>query len=296
MKKFFNGLVIVLVIISILSYFGAGWIRENWSEHYAIKTFHFGYNDVTGDEFEEDNDVQFTFTINYYANKDNTGVEMYELKVSYFKDINLNEVYSLGVQVINPKELTYRFSEYDEKVKGPFGWIGVGDYHTYYNYELIYNDAEVTYFNSDDGLSYVSTNTLEDREEPYIIKIEDKAYAFDFEKEALMSTFHGITTGYNYFTSSFAYFFYKVYVSSTNITKGTGKYENLTLEINDVFNFYEYNSLTGKFDIQKTDWGYDISYMGIKVNYYTRGAKMHEDSLYGQIGRETAGGVIWKNS
>lgn len=292
MKKFIDIILCILVCVSIASYFGADWINKNHENHFALNTWYFGQNPSADNT---DSNTQFTFVVNYYANEDNSGAELYELQVNYFTDKNLSNIYSLGVQILNPSELTYKYKEYDERCEGPFSWIGVGDYYYYLHYELEYNDAEVTYFNTDDGVSFVATDTLELREEPYIISIEDKAYAFDFEKESLLSEFNGITNSYRYFTSSFVYFFSNVYYATTGITDGAGSYENLALEINDVFNFYEYNSLTGKFDIALSEFGYDLTYLGIKVNYYTRGAKVHEDSLYNQIGLET-GGVKWKNS
>ena len=88
MKKFFYGLLITLVIVSVVSYFGAKWINEHWDEHFTLNTIFFGNNDAPDDSVQVDPDTQFTFTVNYYANKDNSGVEMYELKVSYYTDID----------------------------------------------------------------------------------------------------------------------------------------------------------------------------------------------------------------
>lgn len=281
--------------MSVASYFGVKWINENWDKHYTLNTWYFGQNEVSEEDLNKDPTIGNTFTINYYANKDDSGAEMFELKVSYYSDINCKKVYSLGVQILNPSELSYKFTEYDRQCVGPISGIGVGDYHYRYKYDLVYNDATVNYFNSYDGVSFLATDSLENREEPYIVKIDGKTYAFDFEKEELLRESHGITSAYHYLTSSFAYFFSNVYKSTTHITDGPGGYNNLTLEIDDVFNFYEYNSLTGKFDIKALNFGYDVAYMGVRVNYYERGAKIHEDSLYKQIGKETAGGVIWGN-
>ena len=219
---------------------------------------------------------------------------MFEVKLNYFTDYELQDMYGLGVQILEPSKVYKSLKLYKQKEEGRLSSLGIGKFHNYYHYELDYKDAEITYFNTDDGVSFVATDTLEKRDEPYITSMENNPYAFDFEKETLMSKSEGISSTYFYLTSSFAYFLDKLYDSVTHITDGQGIYDHLKLEFTDVFNLYEYNSLTGKFDIQ-TAFGYIVDYLPLKVNYYERGAQKHEDSLFNQIGQKTAGGVIWGN-
>lgn len=291
MKKFLQGSIIVLLVITVLSYFGVQWIEDHHEEHFAYLTNYWGNNNAPDDSINADADTDFTFVINYYANEDNSGAEMFELKVNYYTDYLFQDIYSLGVQVINPNEmdLTIKREGEDNPV--------FGDYHAYYKYDVNYSDTSRTYFQTDDGVSFKAQTTFNEKEEPYIIKIDDKPYAFDFNKEFEAEKYSQFLWrgSYRHYSSSFSYFLYKVYDATSHIVDGDGVYKNLKLELADVFNFYEYNPVTGKFDIQST-FGYDVNYVSFKINYHSRGAKVHEDSLFNQIGSETPGGVIWKNS
>ena len=291
MKKFVNVTLAILLLVTVISYFGAKWIEDHHEEHFAYKTNYWGNNDAPDESIEADADTDFTFVINYYANEDNSGAEMFELKVNYHTDYLFQDVYSLGIQVLNPSEmdLTVECERVDDN---PFG-----DYNAYFKYVVDYSDTSRAYFQTDDGVAFKAQTTFNEKNEPYIIKIDNKPYAFDFNKEYELEKFGQFLwrSSYRHYSSSFNYFLYKVFDATSHITDGEGVYKNLKLELADVFNFYEYNSVTGKFDIQST-FGYDVNYVSFKVNYYNRGARVHEDSFFKQIGSEPAGGVIWKNS
>ena len=293
MKKTFNIILIVLCVISVACYFFADWIKNNYQDHFTYQTNFFGQNTKAPDSsIEADADTAFTFVVNYYANEDGSGIEMYELRLNYYTDYKFQDVYSLGVQILNPNNM--KFNANLDKIDNPL----IGDSNLYFSYTVDFKETEVSYYNTDDGVSFDATETFNSRNVPYIINIEDKPYAFNFNKEntELKSTnWYGKKT-YENFTSNFDYFLYKIYDSTTHITDGDGIYKNLKLELNDVFNLYEYNSTTGKFDILNTMFGYDVDYVSFKVNYHKRGAMTHSDSMFKQIGDYANGGVIWKNS
>ena len=295
MKKFFNAVLIILCIVSVASYFFADWIKNNYEDHFAYQTNHWGMNTSPDSSIESDEDTAFTFVVNYYANEDNSGIEMYELKLNYYSDYKFQDIYSLGVQIINPGEMKFN-ANLDKIEDGLFGepWV---DCNFHFSYSVNFGNSKTSYFNTDDGVSFESTETFNSRGVPYIINIDDKPYAFDFNKtttELKSTSILGKKT-YENFTSSFDYFLYKIYDSTTNITDGDGIYKNLKLELIDVFNLYEYNATTGKFDKLST-FGYDVNYISFKVNYHSRGAMTHSDSLFNQIGNYEEGGVIWGNS
>lgn len=279
------------MILSVASYFASEWIKKNWDKHFTYTTNFWGQTEAPDESVEADPDTAFTFVVNYYANKDGSGAELYELKLNYYTDYLLQDVYSLGLQIVNPGELKLGITQYHSE-DNPFG-----DYHAYYKYYLNYGSAEVAYFNTDDGYSFDSVTTFNERNVPYIIKIDDKPFAFDFDKTISTEKIGQFLWrgSYRHYTSNFDYFLYRIYDSTTHLTAGEGIYKNLTLELTDVFNIYEYNSATGKFDILSSEFGYDVEYISFKINYYERGALRHEDSLFNQIGKETAGGVIWGN-
>lgn len=215
---------------------------------------------------------------------------MFELKLNYFTDYKFQDVYSLGTQIVNPSEMECKLKEV--KVDDDF----FGDINYYYEYKINYNNSDIANFQTDDGVSFKSTTSFNERGVPYIIKIDGKPYAFDFEKTISTEKIAQFLwrSNYKHYTSNFDYFLYKVYDSTTHITDGDGVYKNLKLELTDIFRLYEYNAISGKFDILST-YGYDVNYVSFKVNYYSRGAQTHEDSLFNQIGEESAGGVIWEN-
>ena len=292
MIKFLDIVLCLLVALSIGSYFGKEYINNHLDEHYAYNTKYWGPTDAPEHSIESDKDVDFTFVVNYYSNSDNSGVELYEIKVNYYTDYQLQDIYSLGLQIVNPSEMEFTISM-DKMETTIFPWVNDNYYHSYH---VKYGSAQKAYFNTDDGVSFKATTTFNERNVPYIIRIDGKPYSFDFNKQNTYlynTSIWGKKTYVNY-TSNFDYFLYKVYKATTDITDGTGVYKNMKLELDDVFNMYEYNKLTGKFDILST-FGYDVSYVSFKVNYYETGAKRHEHSLFNQIGSDPAGGVIWEN-
>ena len=91
--------------------------------------------------------------------------------------------------------------------------------------------------------------------------------------------------------SNFEYFTYQAYMVAISLPK-EGVYTDLTLKLDNIFQLYEYNTISGKFDIQST-FGQINDYVSFKFNYYDRGAMTHEDSVYNVIGTNGVGGVIW---
>lgn len=295
MKKTLNIILIVLCIISVVAYFFSDWIKNNYENHFAYQTNFWGQNKIPDSSINADEDTAFTFVVNYYANEDNSGVEMYELKLNYYTDYKFQDIYSLGIQIVNPGNMNFN-ARLDKIDDGFFGepWV---DCNYYFTYHVDFSKTKISYYNTDDGVSFNSTETFNSRGVPYIINIEDKPYAFDFEKankELQGSNIWGKKSYINV-SSNFDYFLYKIYDSTKSITDGDGIYYNLKLELSDVFNLYEYNDTTGKFDKLST-FGYDVNYISFKVNYHKRGAMTHDDSLFDQIGNYADGGVLWENS
>ena len=291
MTKIFDILLIIFVAISFGAYFEVKDIKENMSNKFAYHTQYWESGGAPDSSVEADPDTNFTFVVNYYANKDNSGAELYEIKLNYYTDYKLQDVYSLGLQIVNPN---IKFYMKCDNLTGVsiFPWV---EQHGYYSYDVEFNAKDKNYYATDDGKSFETTTTFNSRNVPYIIKIGDKPYAFDFNKKTTEVVYtNGVgTNSYAHYASDFDYFLYKIYKSTTKLTGGDGVYENLKLELTDVFNVYEYNEKSGKFDKLST-FGYDVEYISFKVNYFETGAKRHEHSLFNQIGEKT-GGVVWAN-
>lgn len=284
MRKFFTGLIIVLVLVSLAGDFGYYWIKKNAYKHPTVQTTNFS-------TLKDTNVKTYIFEMTYYANSDNSGVEMFEIKLNCYTGINKNKIHSYGVQLVNPKNIKNTFNVV--KTEG-VGFIGLGGTNQYWKYNYDYSNCELTYFNSDDATSYNATVALNERKTPYIVDIGGQLYAFTFNAKSFMRLDRSWISWkyYQYLQSDFDYFLNTMYSSMSNITTGTGVYENLNINVDNVFVIYSYNETTKKFDIQ-TELGYSAEYMGVRIKYVERGARVHEDSMFNKIGSSTKGGVIY---
>lgn len=284
MKKFLTTLLVIICIGIIALDCYAVYVYKNRDKHFPLISNYWGYDENSPKhDVKADPDISFTFCINYYENANKNGYEMFEIKLNYYTDYLLRDKYSLGIQIINPSLIEFK-SGLSESYLTLQGW------QDYYKYYLIQNDANVYYFNTDDGLNFNTTNAFNTKNVPYIINIDNKPFAFDFNKETITEKYV-ILRHNHYFMSNFNYFLYKTMFATTHITEKNKTYQNLTLEFEDVFNISEYNSESKKFDKQST-YGYSVDYINFKVNYYERGATTHKDSFFGRIGEED-GGVIY---
>ena len=162
----------------------------------------------------------------------------------------------------------------------------------YYTYRYK-SDEAIDYFNSVDGISFEGTDKLTSlNDNLYIIDIDGRPCAFNYAKTVLAYKSQSLwISNESYVTSNFDYFMSQMYEVAKSFTK-EGVYTQLPIKLSDVFNVFEYNSLTGKFDIQSS-FGQIDTFMSFKFNIYDRGVMTHNDSLFGQIGTESKKGVIW---
>lgn len=234
---------------------------------------------------EDTKQAPFIFEFKYEANKDGNGLEVFEVLVTTYTGINMNDTYGYGVQIINPSQMSL-----DVKIAKVNETFASWHTETYYNYIVNYGNAELYFYNTHDFVSYGATTALNKNDIPYVIDIEGNPYAFTFNQKNLVNE-HTNLVGWHYqdyYVSNFDYFVYKMYDAIKNITNGDGVYENLMAKLADVFEFYEYNSLSGKFD-KLTDIAYNTSFIGLKTTYLSRGAHVHEDSLFNQLGKYEKG-------
>lgn len=260
---------------------GYVWIHFNGDKHKAYQTTY-----VTNlDNLPE---RPFVFEFEYHP-ADELGEEMLEMKMTAYTDYLMQDSYCYGVQILKPSKmiLKEKYIKPDIKV---IQWKSTLEYE----YVLNLNGASIKYFNSDDFISYKATTSLNENNTPYLISMGDKVYAMEFNRRTYNSTNYGMLWYKKdiYYTSSFEYFIYKMYDSISNITTGPGIYEHLDFQLNDVFQYYSFNSLTGKFD-QFSDMTFNSDFIGIKVTINNRSARIHEDSLFGQIGDIAKGGIIF---
>lgn len=278
----------LLVIIALGLDVGYFIVKKKMDDTYVETVLHMNQLSQIDNSSEIEN--PFVFEFNYYANKDDSGASLFEVKLTAYTGINMNKTYSYGLQIVNPDAFTLKTYTYDV-VNPAFGWYT----RTYNTYSIIAGDdildnSEYYYFNTYDNVSYTASTALNNNNIPYVIDIDGKPYAFTFDKVNLVSeSTNPFGWKYEtYYKSNFAYFVYQMYNSITGITDGDGVYTNLVLRLTDVFEFYDYNDTTGKFD-KLSNIGFNSNYMGVKVNYHSRGAKVHEDSMFNQLGNYSKG-------
>lgn len=280
MNKFLNVLFGILCCLSIALNIGAWYIGKYKSSSYVDGT----YNIKTLVNNERPVNI---FNIKYFANKDKVGSEMFEFKMTYYTGINMNQTYSLGVQYLNPSKIVF------EEVQTNIGNIFSGTYKK--NFSTKAKNASPIYFaTSPGGVSFGATTTFDDRSKPFLIDIEKTPYSIYYDKTILSesSRFLYQTTEINR-VSNFDYFFKKLYNATKMLSaEGQGRYDGLIYEFLDVFNIYEYNTISKNFDVITNKYTDVSTYIGIDVDYMDRGAMTHEDSMFNQIG-STKGGVIW---
>ena len=81
MTKTLNVLFYVLIFVCVASLSGYIWIKKNADKHQSITTNYIGPNTQVNEvDKEKDPDVVHTYVIDYYANRDNSGCEMLEIK------------------------------------------------------------------------------------------------------------------------------------------------------------------------------------------------------------------------
>lgn len=287
MKKLGIGLGIAWGIFCLLCGVACILINKYGANHIAIITNYLGANtQVSVVDKNLDPDTAYTMVVNYYENKDNSGVELFEIKLTSYTDYLMQGVYSTGIQIINPSSMTC------EVVSNGFEWDFFGGKHYNYRKYKVTHSGDIYYFNSVDGYSFNASDELKSASHDlYIVDIDGSPYAFNFDKRVYDYNYTFAATSYNVYDSSFDYFKYQVYEAVKSL-KEDGTYLNMPLKFDDVFKLYEYNSSTGEFDIQSTK-GYSQEYFHFKFNKYNRGAVIHEDSVFDVIGDYSTGGVIW---
>ena len=251
---------------------------------YSQHTIHAG-GTLKKDENADPDDEEFVLEFVYHANNDNSGAEMLEFQLKCFSGIDCDYVYGYGVQILNPSQLTCSLKYDYETTTHPN--ILDSEIHKYYNYSIDYNNATVNYFNTDDFVSYGATTALNEDAHPYIIKIGDEKYSFDFEFDNEVhyhEVLWGVGRTHTHYVSNFEYFLWKTYNAITELItedgKTTGVYKNLTMEYYNVFNFYKEEN--GRFE-ELADFTYSSKYIDLKVTYIDRGAGVHSDSMFKQI-------------
>ncbi len=220
------------------------------------------------DEFEE----RWFMEASYYSNAKNNGVQLQELKYNYFTGYNLtsDQYRSTGMQYM-------------------------GDFNTYSSEVNSKEEAqnkvlsEFYYYDTTNGITwsgfkgqYGSVSTTLNREQQFIIKIDDRPFSIQLTGKY---DIHGkfLFIKYKKGTAYFDYgdVFDCVFTAIKSNDKGYGDYY-ITLDLSQYFTIKEYDTATKKF---KADDVTDIikNYAVLKFHYDENGARNSTQSLFGSI-------------
>lgn len=254
--------------------------------------------------------------INYYKNKDDSGVELLDLKYNYMLDENKEKFYSQGIQIVaNSSKINWAYQvdascgktifdekwilTYNERKVAYYGSMTAGSNTSIYNYASGDN-YESTQISSNE-LNYNSSFKIQLGRELYLMKFRgntDKRQVPNTllrnDEQLYRANINGdwgyyLVYGYqnkNYYYSYYdPYYFTKLLYDSIQSLKA-GTNQTMIFEFGDIFDYYECTDLdNGVYAetpiVDTTKVRNDIkSYYSIKVNIHENGAKSAGDSIF----------------
>lgn len=240
----------------------------------------------------DDTDLKFIFNFRYFRNSDNSGKEMFEMRLNSFVDEETNEVYSTGIQLVSPS-----FNYAETKIND---WIS-----NYYEQDVFF--APYFQYNMYDDISYVAGS--------YTPEEIDKTEAINRCRFLFEKDFYTITVGQDIFKmtfkdefevigykqsfplpfkkeikrhNNFAYFLAKMY-EDIKYSK-LGENQTVLFKFVDHFNFQLYDKETGQYgEILKE--GNTLSkvtkhlqqYFAVKIDCYDYGVTKASESMFGCV-------------
>lgn len=255
---------------------------------------------------------KYFIEVEYFSNEDNSGREEFGIKFNYMLDENQTAFYSQGLQYVANENKSLSFvvgnnSRYNisQSYTNFFGW-----HYDYYDvYKSVRLGSEITfkpsfnvtkcgerynYMSSDDYKTTVlSTNPISN-DTMFKIQIGENLYGMKFKGAVNGSGFtqtysKWMNTEYEQYWDLYDvdYFAAKVFSSVKSLKNGTQR--ALTFEFGDLFDYFEYNPETKKYD-KKVDAAKsdtlitDVkSYYSILLNKSASGVQRANDSMFNMV-------------
>lgn len=262
-KKIGNAILAILVVISIgiIGYY-LYYLVNNKDFSLGVNYIgdQTGLNLVESDELTSEQRGQYDdrtlFVANYYSNDNENGYSVFEFMINYFTDYTLtsDKYRSSGIQLAG-------------------GWLS--------DVDLDMRRTFRTYYDLTNGIAYSghsntvrdSVATKMDREEHFVIKIDERAFAIQMTGES--GEFWFLNKKY-----TFNDLIGKILRAIKSNSKGYGDYY-ITLDVSRYFTIYEYDD-TGKFradDVTNIIKNYAL----LKFHYDKNGMTKAEQSLFGGV-------------
>ena len=222
--------------------------------------------DMTQEEINNFENRYF-LTANYYDNSNENGIELQELRFDYFTDYTLtsDKYRSTGMQYIGDYKFNITNVNSREEANK---WVS----------------PDFVYYDTTNGVTWSSEklNTQLNRENQFIIKIDNKPYAICLDKTIEVYErflFWDIHTGTYYMT--YAELFENIFTILKTNSLGYGDYY-VTVDLSEFFTIKAYDVETGKYSLDDVT---DIikNYSVLKFHYEPNGVKQASQSLFGRI-------------
>lgn len=254
----------------------------------------------------EDNNLKFVFNIRYFKNKDNSGIECFEIRNNSFIDENQidaeqKEIIGTGIQFVNPyfeifddSSVTFNFAdETAEKYKNKGKIVRSFAYAPqYYLYTTFANDTMLTesnnFMTTKEIKKYVKESGSSDDEEVktyrqgllsnltlyqnHLLKInlEDNLYMIKFKNEFQFSYrehhIFGINDKVYGFQQTFMNLCLKLYTALENHKEGEDQV--VLMELSDYFDFLRYNEEAETYEMMTEDQQEQLAKLKKYVNSY----------------------------
>lgn len=209
----------------------------------------------------------------YYENKDKSGEELFEVKISGYTDTNAKEIVSFGVQIVGDIN---KLTKVEVARVSKTGFLGFTTEMEYYQSILNKkNDDKLCFYTTSDNLTYKNVDTAFNDFGYIRLKYEDKIYAFDFG--AKKNDRRNLLWIKNSDVSSLSGFIFNIYEKVKTVPVG---HFYRTFEFKNMFTAMEYKNNQYN-DITNQDEVFNYCY--IDVNHYTSGAKTATDSIFNQV-------------
>lgn len=254
------------------------------------------------------------FEVEYFANKDNSGYEAFEIKLTNYMDESRESTFIQGLQYIANSttssidiQLAHNdvwVSDKPYKVKGHLWWEDKY-YYCYNSYVPTANTDVFNYMSADDEMYLRSTNPI-NMETRYKIQIGEDIYLMQFKGIALkdedlpnplelgklqkpytpteigtVRTKHKLTADDIYHTQYYTYdinlFVKSIYDAVKTATLGTN--DDITFEWGNWFNYYKFNPDENAYEENPTDYTNVKIVSGDIKSYYSIRVKTHEYGL-----------------
>lgn len=244
-------------------------------------TFNTALGELTNVQVEEEKAI---ITVNYYSNHDNSGLEMFEIKINGYVDENqINEenpkTYAKGIQLIGTEEGSIKKNFVLNDITS-YGFI-----NETWEYR-IKNNNDSYYYDSQNGTSFYSVDRISDKSLFRVsMQNDNKIYGMRFYQDLLSSSsilFVSHSDYKCYDINSLAYYLLGSVKSSSNY----GSSGKLTIDLGEHFEFAEYkNGSYSNWINGTTEEGSKINkeifnYFSIKFNISESGVTNANQSIF----------------